>query len=309
MKRGRRFVLLVLALAMILALAACGGNDKKSSSNNSNSTPAPTTQPEQTAPANPPASEPAPEPDQEPAASPEPAPVSGNLPDGAYYLYDGEHYLTANNFDYSNPSYTAISGTKGSRDTISITAEKADGTGNVVNVTLVKGGIVREQTNALDENPMDNNTAEPGSLAVISPIWVYNPTDTEITCGDAQLAYFGSRNCKDVTIDGKLIDTVDALIDALGTPTAAYGSAFLEAGYGEATICYIWLYDDFLIVAETGSGFDEAKAMPFMPADFLHCCMISDGILQEIESSTDMTIKNETAIHGSINILKALGLL
>ena len=112
----KRITALVMAFTMILTLAACGGKNADQPSNN---TP-PVTPGEQNQPNNTPDDT---QPSEPTDTTPnEPQNNAGALPEGGYYLYDGEHYLSA----IGDINFTVISGKKSANTTHEMSVEQAE---------------------------------------------------------------------------------------------------------------------------------------------------------------------------------------
>ena len=274
----KRTTALVMALAMVLSLAACGGKNADQTSNN---TP-PVTQGETT---NQPDSNPADNTQpSEPADTPtnEPQNNAGELPEGGFYLYDGVHYLSAVSVGGSDSYITSteISGKKIANNThevfVELTGFAGDGYPGSMSITLGQNaGPFDYQISFVNENEAEYSGIEkavaPGEVgefgAASAWVAVHNFTDTEKTISECPILHLTidyvpiyEENNGTITLDGKTIATLDDLIDILGTPTAAF-SEYPECIY------YIWQSDDFIYTAgfscEIEEVFDEVRQIPY----------------------------------------------
>ncbi len=200
----KRTTALVMALAMILTLAACGG---KNADQPSISTP-PVTQGTQDQPNNTPAdntqpSEPADATPNEPQGDP------GAIPKGSAVLYDGEHYVMLD--EGGENSYAAITGKKIPQSTISIDVSNQYG-----NMTVIFGDdtpmseAVSAELDGNNQPGYDNWLSQniaPGEFdhadVLHQKIGVFNAAGTEQTVADCNIVFLSAGP----VLDGQLIET------------------------------------------------------------------------------------------------------
>ncbi len=262
----KRITALVMALAMILTLAACGGKNTdqpntplvtQGEQNQPDSNPVDNTQP----------SEPADTPTNEPQNN------AGALPEGEFYLYDGVHHLSVANNGDSYINSTVISGEKIANVPHEMFVELTEHISNdylgSMLITLGQNSepfnyqISFTEENAAKYNGMEKTLApgETDSFSIAGTnISVANLTDTEkfkvdcpiihFTTGNMHVVQYVEPNGK-ITLDGKSIATLDDLINILGTPTAAFSENIPDI------IQYIWQSEDFVYTAAMWCEFEE----------------------------------------------------
>lgn len=277
----KRITALVMALAMILTLAACGG--KNTDQPNTNTPPVTqgetTNQPDSNPADNTQPSEPADTPTNEPQNN------AGTLPEGGFYLYDGVHYLSAFS-DGNNISSTVISGEKAENTVheifVELTESHTAATHGSMSIPL---GQTAEpfnyQISFVDESDEEfsgiGKTVAPGGTNSFDLAdsfgWVANSSDEEKTVADCPLVFFTSdvlrlraaTNGK-ITLDGHPVATLDDLINVLGTPTAVYCIG------GPSELYFIWQSENFIytawIQADAEEKFDEARQAIYLDVNW-----------------------------------------
>lgn len=276
----KRITALIMALAMILTLAACGG---KSTDQPSNNTP-PVTQGEQNQPGSNPADNTQPS-ESEPADTTpdEPQNNAGELPDGEFYLHDGVHHLSAVNYGDSYINSTVISGEKIANAPHEMFVELTehisnDNLGSMLITLGQNSEPFNYQISFTEEDTAEYNGVgkklAPGETDYFSIAGAYisvvNLTDTEKFKVDCPIIHFSTGNIHvdqyveptgEITLDGKSIATLDDLINILGTPTVAFSENSPES------IQYIWQSEDFVYTAaiwcEFEEIFDENRQYPY----------------------------------------------
>lgn len=273
----RRITALLLALALAASLTACGGTDQPAAGSTppagqgENTPPAP---PADTAPATAPVeSAPAgsqPGSPEEPAPSEEPQPA---IPEGAVVLYDGEHYIMPAENPYRERPAILLSGRRLEQDTVEFTqvqrkwdqeqrafiqditafqtAFGGSTMGEQITWKMLDGSEGTDMTAGLDEVKDRIIYQEYGWAGPLltGDIYAVNFTDAEIPLKDCSLIYlmvFCSSSEFHIQMDGRELEAVDDVAAVCGTPAAA----FLMNGEP----AYIWLFDDFCMVAPLYKG-------------------------------------------------------
>lgn len=270
----KRITALVMILAMILTLAACGGKNADQPSSN---TP-PVTQDEPNQPNSTPDNI---QPSEPTDTTPnEPQNDSWAFPEPGYYLYDGVHYILLSE---SIPCSTLISGEKSVNTIHEMSVAQAESvTGRVCGSMSFPLGLNEGpfdyQISFADESKAEflglGRTVASGETATFNIadafVRVVNPSNEEKTVADCPILCFRVDGIEDENrnelLDGQSIVTLDALINILGTPTAAYSVDF-PATY------YIWQFDDYIYTAwlqnmEVEDRFDEETQIPYFVVDW-----------------------------------------
>lgn len=236
-------------------------------------------------------------------------------------VYDGTYYIATSN-DVLNPGYTAISGKKTSKDTVEFMYRDSDG--SEVKMTFGGGALGSDQSIGLSDDAVAL-IVEPGETRYATDpngryaMEVYNPTDSEQSLADCPVLYCKfSRVKQELYVDGQKIQglnsTLDDLFSVMGDPTAAFGTGAMMkiTGFceGNGDIFYMWLYDDFFIVAETDiylSG--ESVSDVSVWADILafYCYNLSDEAADALEKLVEKG--NNYITQDCFKVLTNLGLL
>lgn len=301
----KRITALLLALALAASLTACGGTDRPAGSTGPTGENTPPASPANTAPATAPAesapvsSQPAspeePTPSEEPAPSEEPQPA---IPEGAVVLYDGEHYIMPSENPYFENPAVLLSGQRLEQDTVTFTQVQrawdpdqrafvqdvmafqtsfsvGRSMGELFTWEALNGGEPTDAAVMLDEYKARSVFPEYGwgNPLLTGDIYAINFTDAEIPLKDCSLIWlmvYCNSSQFHIQMDGREIETVDDIVAVCGTPTAA----FLRA----SNPAYIWLYNDFCMVATYYKG----------DFDGVICFSLTDEALSRFENYSDV---------------------